>query len=146
MSEFNAGPKPAPARRRTSWAAWLAVIAWMGVIFLLSAQPDLGLTPDRWWSDLFSWIAHFGEYAVLAALLWLALSRTPALAERATVIAFLGVTLYSISDEIHQAFVPNRVSDVRDVIVDVAGALVVLWLLAHRRKMRTMMQEPPVVD
>lgn len=121
---------------RPIWLFWLAPLAWMGLIFFFSSQPDLGLSSDLWWADPLSWLAHFTEYAVLAALLWLAASRTPALARRATLLAFALALVYAASDEFHQAFVPNRVPDRRDLLVDAAGALfglfVVRWVLSRR--------------
>jgi VanZ family protein len=46
-------------------------------------------------------------------------------------------TLYGVSDEIHQAFVPLRTPDVRDVIADATGAALALgaawaWSIIRR--------------
>lgn len=116
---------------RPAWSRWAAVAGWMGLIFFFSDQPGLVLSPDAWWSDWLSWLAHFVEYAVLAVLLWWALRSTPPLARWAVHLAFAVSVLYAISDEYHQSFVPGRQPDVRDVLVDAAGALIALWL-AHR--------------
>ena len=40
--------------------------------------------------------------------------------------------LYAVTDEFHQSFVPGRYPDVRDVLVDTAGALVAVLLLRWR--------------
>lgn len=41
---------------------------------------------------------------------------------RSALLAVLASTLYGVSDEIHQCFVPGRTSEVKDVLSDLAGA------------------------
>jgi VanZ family protein len=121
------------SERPLSWRWWLLALAWMGGIYFLSAQSNLPLPVEGWWSGLLSWSAHFTEYAVLAGLLWLALRSSPKLARHATAIAFGLAALYALSDEVHQSFVPGRTPDVRDWLVDLAGAALAVWLLSHSR-------------
>ena len=111
--------------------AWLPAVLWMAFIFYLSAQSrPLGKTP----STAFSYAAHFGEYAVLAFLLfWAQLSRgswkgrvTLSLA-----ISFILATLYGASDEFHQSFVPGRDASPLDFAVDAAGAAFALILIGR---------------
>ena len=120
-------------QRVRHWRWWLLALAWMGGIYVLSAQSNLVLPVEGWWSGLLSWIAHFTEYAVLASLLWLALRSSPRLARHATAIAFTLAALYALSDEVHQSFVPGRTPDVRDWLVDLAGAALAVWLLSRSR-------------
>lgn len=115
------------------WRWWLLTLAWMGVIYYLSDQSNLVLPVEVWWSGSFSWIAHFTEYVVLASFLWLALRSSPWLSRRATAIAFTLTALYALSDELHQSVVPGRSPDVRDWLVDIAGAALAVWLLSRRR-------------
>lgn len=42
--------------------------------------------------------------------------------------AVAGAGLYGITDELHQVYVPGRTADVADWLVDMAGALVGVWL------------------
>jgi VanZ family protein len=114
---------------RSALARWGAVLAWMGLIYWFSAQSSFALLDHVWQPSLLSIAAHFTEYAVLAALLWLALRKTPALARLATPVAFGLAVLYALSDEWHQSFVPGRYPDGRDVLVDALGAAVALWLV-----------------
>ena len=94
--------------------AWVPVLLWAGLIFGLSAVPDLG-TGLGTWDLVLRKIAHFCEYAVLGLLL--------VRATRRDALAFgLGVA-YAASDELHQHFVPGRQAAVRDVLVDAAGVL-----------------------
>jgi VanZ family protein len=106
----------------------------MGMIYYLSSRSDLALPVELWWSDLLSWLAHFLEFAILAGLLWLAARSTSALSRHAGLIAVAIAALYALSDEVHQSFVPGRVPDVRDWLVDVAGAVLAVWLLSRYRR------------
>jgi len=115
-----------------AWVRWVAVAAWMGLIYYFSDQSSFALLDYVWQPDLLGVGAHFAEYAVLAALLWLALRGTPALARYAAPFAVAIAVLYAVSDEFHQSFVPGRYPDVRDVLVDAAGALVAVLLLHWR--------------
>ncbi len=110
------------------WArlrAWAMVIAWMGLIFWLSAQPTLPeLGPDL--ADIQDIAGHFVAYFMLAFWLARALRRTPGVRHprRWTLVLAL---LYALSDELHQAFVPNRHADPFDVLVDLMG-VVTFWI------------------
>ena len=119
------------------WFRWGAVALWMGVIYYFSSQSSFALLDRVWQPSLVSISAHFLEYALLAALLWHALRSSPALAGRAASLAFVLAVLYAISDEFHQSFVPGRYPDVRDVLVDAAGALMAVLLLRWRARRRS---------
>ncbi|NHZ69804.1 MAG: VanZ family protein [Thermotogales bacterium] len=106
----------------------LLALAWMGVLFYLSHQPTLH-TPM-----LFSGqdkLFHATAYGILGFLLLG--SRTPA-AQGFTNIQVRGsiiiASLYGISDEFHQYFVPGRNTDVWDWVADTLGAVVAITLLA----------------
>ena len=107
-----------PVARRID--LWLPPIALMGLIFFLSAQPDLssGLgTLDV----ILRKIAHMTEYALLCFLWWRAL-RTVASPGRAIALA-LSVTIASaVTDEVHQTFVEGRHGSPVDVAIDSVGA------------------------
>ena len=72
--------------------------------------------------------AHFFEYAVLGFLIGCALF----LSRRrfSPITAVICSALYSISDEIHQYFVPGRACRIFDVGVDTLGALTGTLILA----------------
>src|SRR6185369_16184649 len=65
--------------------------------------------------------SHLPAYAVLGALLYLLLP--PGLRYR-TAVAIAAAALYGVIDEIHQGFVPHRVSDPYDVASDTMGAAI----------------------
>lgn len=97
---------------------FLPAIGWMAVIFRLSAIPGSQI-PGRYGA-----LGHLVMYAVLGALLAWALAPGPrAIGKRALMIAVVVASLYGVTDEFHQAFVPLRTPDVVDWIVDTIGAL-----------------------
>jgi VanZ family protein len=106
---------------------WLPVLVWAGIIFAFSSVPDLG-TGLGGWDLVLRKIAHTAEYAILGALLARATSRP--------VLAFALGTLYAVSDEVHQSFVPGRLGSPLDVAIDAVGVAVgvVLWQLARERR------------
>ncbi len=83
---------------------------------------------------------HFTEYAILALLAARAF-RTSArefLRTRWFWVSLLFVVAYSLSDEFHQSFVPSRTASIYDSMIDSAGGLTALVLLAVRtRRVRT---------
>jgi VanZ family protein len=105
----------------------LAPLALMALIFVLSAQEVVG--PEL--PAFTRVIAHFSEYALLAALWVWALY--PSLGRRSFAAAAAISLAYAISDEYHQSFVEGRDSDPLDVLVDGLGILAASWLLSARR-------------
>jgi VanZ family protein len=115
-----------------AWVWWILVVLWMAVIFTLSSQPRFSFVPLAWQSELASTVAHGMEYLILAVLLWQAVTRTPWLRERAAVVVLGAACLYAVSDEVHQFFVPGRVTDARDLLVDALGVALGVWLMSRR--------------
>jgi VanZ family protein len=95
--------------------AWIPVVVWAGVIFALSATPNLG-TGLGTWDLLLRKLAHAAEYALLGALI-LRATRHPVLA--------VGLaSAYAITDEVHQTFVSGRHGSPVDWLIDTAGAVI----------------------
>jgi VanZ family protein len=108
------------ARSLTTRASlWLPPVAYMAVIFYVSAQSDpLPVVTAHVWDKLL----HALEYAALGTLFARALfGEGLGLAATFIVAALLGAA-YGASDEYHQLLVPMRDPDVQDWIVDVIGA------------------------
>ena len=86
--------------------------------------------------------AHLTEYALLAGLVWRAfrsgdMSDGRRWSWKRALQTLLVVALYAASDEIHQAFVPNREASMVDVMIDTAGAaggLFIIWGAGRFRK------------
>lgn len=114
---------------------WLPLLAWMGIIFWFSSQPQPFEMPESWQQELVGKAGHVIGYAGLAFLWWRALAAHRSTSERRVlVLAFLLPVLYAVSDEYHQTFVPGRSGSLMDVLIDAAGAGIGLWLLHRWRK------------
>jgi VanZ family protein len=108
--------------------AVVPAIAYMAVIFVLSSRPPPRAVTDLGVRDTF---LHLVEYAVLGFLLArlvAVLRGDVSLAITVCLPAVLG-TLYGLSDEWHQSFVPGRDASSADAVMDAAGAF--LGALAH---------------
>ncbi len=104
--------------RRAS--ALLPPLLYMGLIFFLSAQSSFPMLPSGLWS--YDKVIHGCEYAVLGLLVSRALAMLGAPARFALAVAI--ASLYGVSDELHQYFVPGRSSEVLDAVADACGSLV----------------------
>src|SRR5262245_46497838 len=138
---------------------WLPLLIWLAVIFVgstsvMSAEhtsryivPFLlwlkpGMSPKAIWTILVvvRKCAHVTEYTVLALLLWRALRSVPTLRPRSVRVfgaVLFGCALFAVSDEFHQTFVKSRTPSIRDVLLDVGGALLGLLIgasFARRRQ------------
>lgn len=112
----------------------------MGAIFYLSAQSDLPDVPRPEVGGvaiLPAKLAHVAVYSILAALLYFALAPWRWLGWGHPLIAFAGATLYGVSDEFHQSFVPLRTAAWTDVALDALGAALVLLVLVLLRRWRS---------
>lgn len=105
------------AMRRSTVLRFLPPVALMGLIFMLSAQPDLSTGPGLW-GVLLRKLAHVGVFAVLT-LLWL--RALGPLTARALLVAVAISLLYAASDEYHQTSVSGRSGSPRDVGIDAIG-------------------------
>ena len=100
----------------------------MGVIFALSAQPDLNSGLGGW-DTLLRKLGHMTEYGLLCWL-WLRALGRPATAA--------GIALaYAASDEWHQSFVEGRVGTPVDWQIDAAGVAVAIALWARYSQPRS---------
>ena len=104
-------------------------IALMGVIWALSAQPDLGT--DLGTIDLIGRkLVHMFEYGLLWLLWHRALGWRHAWAAAAIAIG------YAATDELHQTFVDGRQGTPRDVAIDALGVAAAAFLHARLRRRR----------
>ena len=112
--------------------AWLPAVAWAGLNFFLSAQPDETLKKLGLQGQLLSIGGHLVVYFVLMVFLVMALRYSSNLSSRqVTIVALLIVALYGLSDEYHQSFVPGRTATIADWFVDLIGAGLA-WLVLVR--------------
>jgi VanZ family protein len=110
---------------------YFPVIVWMMVIFWLSNRPKI-VKLENPTSDFFiGKSAHLFEYALLCILWFRAINIHSVLKGKNWVIPLFLTGLYAISDEIHQLFIPGRTGMARDVLIDVLGGAIGLWILRN---------------
>lgn len=156
--------------RRKAWlriVLWALVVAWMCVIFFFSAEKAaksqqtsgrvirtvLTVLDDEFvtlpakkqkvkiehWSFSVRKLAHFGIFTVLGLLSYAAFS-VDLPPRRAFSAALVLGAVRAILDEVHQAFVPGRSCELRDMCIDFVGVLLgaafvllISLLIQHRK-------------
>ena len=144
---------------RTFAKYWLPVIAWAGVISLLSTDPFSSAHTSRFLIPALRWIfprasletlelmhafvrkcAHFAEYFVLGFLLNRALQGEDREWKwKWAIWAIVIAAGYASLDEFHQVFVPSRTASPWDATLDTVGASaaqVALWLTGKRQEFK----------
>ena len=129
-----------PAARRSlasSSLGFVPALLYAGLIFYLSSYPiPPSLAPPQGADKL----VHFVEYGALGFFLAFAFARLGMRPARVVLWSFVLGTLYGISDELHQSFVPARSAEVLDAVADAIGSFmgalgyVVLSHLWRRRR------------
>lgn len=92
--------------------------------------------------------AHMGAYFILAGLLLWALRAWLDSPGRRAGAALLLTGLLAGLDEFHQTFVPGRSGQVRDVLIDLTGAglMLLLWALGRRLLARRRAKKVPAPE
>lgn len=126
---------------------WGPVCGYAGLIFYLSSQshPDQDLPS---FIDLFSdKVLHAVEYAVLGGLCYRAFrwGTVESWRHGAVPLAILLASLYGISDEVHQAFVPLRDSSWQDWLADSLGATLGAVTMSRMLNLWTASSAPDVL-
>ncbi|MGD2098132.1 MAG: VanZ family protein [Desulfobacterales bacterium] len=106
---------------------WLPPIVYCVAIFIQSSLPGSERMPDI---RFFDKLLHFLAYALLGILFYRAYGTLP-LRNNYKLLIFISIlstTLYGISDEIHQYFVPSRHADIMDVIANTLGSICGVYL------------------
>ena len=114
----------------------MPLVLWMALIFALSSQPTLVIIKDETDEQLFYKTAHVLAYAMLTWLWWRALAPQRQIGWSILLAAVVLTTLYGVSDEIHQLFVPGRHGRLVDVFFDVGGALAMILLIRRVKWLR----------
>jgi VanZ family protein len=156
-----------PVRRKVlAWAPtllWVALIAWFSTDLFSSAHTgsvllgiihlvygEISKKSFHLIHALVRKAAHFGVYAVLGGLSFYSWRTTlPDFLRWKFLWAGLALALVLLTaslDEWHQSFLPSRTSAVRDVLLDLTGAVVMQMLIAgfeKTRKSKGFTTEPP---
>ena len=101
---------------------WLPVILYCVLIFIQSSYPATQSIPRFPHADK---LVHTGAYTLLGFLFFRAFQTTRIQKGILLLVLFsaLASSLYGISDEIHQFFVPSRTASIADALADVAGSI-----------------------
>ena len=116
----------------------------MGILFWLSSIPGTRLPNSPALYGLFYWmppavqnILHVPAFAALAWAWRWALSGWVRSKTAVTLFAISVSVICGILDEWHQSFVPGRYASVVDVIFDIAGVGLGIWLAARASRYAT---------
>jgi VanZ family protein len=113
---------------------WAPALGWALGIFVLSSLPDLRIAPEPAIDLVVRKIGHAAVFAILGILVHFALGERP----RRELLAWVAASVYAVTDELHQAFVPGRGPSPADVAIDVLGVsagIAGLGVLAARRRL-----------
>jgi VanZ family protein len=111
-----------PSNFRNFLSRWLPLIVYSLAIYIQSDYPSSEKIPTFAFSDK---ILHFAAYGLLGILFFRAYA-TLMLKNRRNLLILMSIgsaTLYGISDEIHQIFVPFRQADILDAVADAIGSI-----------------------
>ena len=100
--------------------------SWMVLIFFLSSQSSLPAVLLFSGADL---LAHAAIYGVLCAFLARSLTPPRVTTWKRIFLLTILVTVYGITDEYHQSFVPDRDASAWDILADGLGGLLVASML-----------------
>ncbi len=105
-------------------ACWTAFICWALAIIWLSSMPGEKLEPMMFDLRFFDKICHAIAFATGSAILAVALRYSTAWSwKKIVLLSILAVSIYGMTDEIHQLWTPGRSgADVFDWLADSAGA------------------------
>ena len=107
---------------------WGPVVGWCAVIFMLSSIPTHPSPKIIWWDFVLKKTAHLTEYAILYFLVFRAVNKK--LKKMINWLTPFLITIpYAVSDEIHQYFIPGRSCRWYDVMIDISGMLIGLFLI-----------------
>ena len=106
---------------------WLPLILYCLIIYIQSANPSPDQIPSIPFVDK---VFHFAAYGIMGILFYRAYQtlRIKDNLQMLMLFSVVSASLYGISDEIHQSFVPFREAAVGDVIADIIGAFSGVYL------------------
>jgi len=116
--------------------ALIITLSYMCVLFILSSIPG-GRENGPLVSAKVANMLHIPAYGLLA-LLWIVTLRDRGVTEhRSMYVAFLVASAYGALTELNQVWIPGRFPSALDVMFNVAGSLIFIWLYwrANRQRM-----------
>lgn len=117
---------------------WGPVCLYAAFIFYLSSQSFFPDTLPSFIEKLGDKVHHMMAYGVFGVLWYRAFRFCGGAwaARHAVVLAVVAATLYGVTDEVHQSFVPLREPDVWDIAADAVGAAAAVFAVErwHTRR------------
>jgi len=109
------------------YVVWAAFTVYCVIIFVGSSIPGDRIDIDGPGIDK---LIHTIEYSILSLLLFLSLRLSSTIEMNAVFwVSAIGSSLYGLSDEIHQLFVPLREFDVLDIICNTSGSIIGAYVM-----------------
>ena len=111
---------------------YLPVCLWMILIFYLSSQQKISVSPTYILNFIIFKSLHITEYSILYFLWWWAISNKKTVFKQQNYFwAGVASLVYAMSDEIHQTFVPTREGTLRDIIIDGIG-IIIMYIIINQ--------------
>jgi VanZ family protein len=108
----------------------MVLLAYCGWIFWLSNQQTLPMPSMFEFQDK---VMHFGAYFILGIFSWRGFRHQGFAGRQLALVSLLFCSVYGISDEWHQAYVPGRSSSGWDWLADTLGAATAALALSSLR-------------
>ena len=114
----------------------LPALLYAAMIIIVSSVPNLhSSTPDFPWLDK---VAHFTEYALFSILVFRSFANISSKMHinYTFLLSLLFIVCFAILDEFYQRYIPGRSSDVADILFDLLGSALILFILWRTAKRR----------
>jgi VanZ family protein len=112
---------------KKKYLAWTAFTIYCTLIFIGSSIPGDQINIDTPGIDK---LLHTAEYSILSLLLFISLRLSSTMGIRTVFwLAAVGSSLYGVSDEVHQLFVPLREFDILDIACDISGSILGAYVM-----------------
>jgi VanZ family protein len=111
----------------------LVLLAWMALIAYWSNQPNLPIDQPSVANAMHNFqhrFAHVLAYGLMGLLAWWSFEGRP----RAWLIAIALTSVFGMTDEFHQSFIPGRRAAVDDWLLDTLSAALAIFVVAQLRK------------
>jgi VanZ family protein len=113
----------------------------MSLIYFLSSLPSSATGPDTLTFKIISHLLHLVIFGILSILFLLTLKWDKPLSDARPlpfILSLLLTIIYAITDEYHQSFNPGRIASIKDIIIDVSGAIIALCTIYYIKRKQLM--------
>ena len=118
---------------------WLPPFIWMGAIYYMSSQKSVTVTTNVTADFVTFKTLHMIEYAFLFFLFYRAFQSLQHIRKMHSMYAFGLAMFYSLTDELHQLYIPTRQGRLRDILFDIIGMLVMCGIIKQVRLIKKLL-------